>query len=227
MDERTKKIKQRLAVVGAGILALSGMSKLLKDNAQEGRSTIAAAKEHYENLIAQSNLSRDLLLKQAKETDAKVLRINHLPIKKREYSQVIEEHFQTARNFYIDYRRNFEAVSKLVDALPEDFYYVKEERDATEPSVLATGKEFSKFADSGARGQKGFYEIQTLGNKALTLDAQTLGFGDRVISAAEKAIERREARAKLFNLGINMFVPLGLAFGVVAALWGVKLEGSD
>jgi hypothetical protein len=227
MDEQTKKVKQRLAVAGALILALSGMSKLLKDNAQEERSALSAAKEHYENAVAQSNLSRDLLLKQAYATDAKARRINSLPAKNRDYSQVIEEHFQTTRNFFSDYRRNYEAVTKLVDALPADFYYIKEERDATEPDVLATGKEIQKSANSEVQGPKGFSEIQTLGNKALNLDARTLGFGERVIVAAEKAIEKREREVKLFNLGINIFVPLGLAFGIVAALWGVKLEGPE
>ncbi len=62
LGQNTKCNQIALGRCSCAYSALSGMSKLLKDNAQESRLAISAAKEHYGNAIAQSNLARTVVL---------------------------------------------------------------------------------------------------------------------------------------------------------------------
>jgi hypothetical protein len=70
-DEPVSK-KKILAIVGASILALSGVAKLVKDNTVERHAVIVAANERYTNYLTQSNISLQILYREVLATNEKI-----------------------------------------------------------------------------------------------------------------------------------------------------------
>jgi hypothetical protein len=221
------RLKKILAIVGASILALSGIVKLVKDNAVEQHAVIVAANERYTNYLTQSTISLQILLREIEETNEKVKSLQAKPGRPPDYLEVINRNVDASMQFYADLNRNADEASKLIDALPSSYQDLRNQRDETAKAVESTHTELSALIAKKSDLPTRYRETQLFAEKTVLIDANIIKFGDRAMTAADETIELQDRKIKALGLAVNILIPLAALFGLFAAFWGVKVEGGD
>src|SRR5271170_7962543 len=141
MPKEKKKVKKKsktkkvLAILGAIVLGVSGITKLIKDNFSEKHAGVVAANERYTTYLTQSAISLQILLKDVKANSENNQRVASSGGKEIDYTPLVTNEYNLAQQFQADYVRNFDEISKLIDALPADYTDLRARRELLSPLV--------------------------------------------------------------------------------------------
>ncbi len=125
----------------------------------------------------------------------------------------------------MDYERNFDEVSKLIDALPEGYAELRAKRDKLRPLVTQNHEKLSAFAGGQPNEAATVNEATDLGTATLELDMETIRFGDEAMTSADETLQKQKRSIDSLGVGVTVLVSLAAVLGLVAAFWGVKFEG--
>jgi hypothetical protein len=203
-----ERLKRPLSIVGAVILAVSGIVKLMKENAAERHSAPVSANERYTNYLTQSTISMQILLKQINETNANLRAINKMPAPKRNFSEVVAGYVQSSEQLWADLNRNADEVAKLANALPSDHSGLREEIGKATASVESRRSDLKILLADKSDTKKHFELAKTTSEQILLSDITAIELGDKVMSAIDEVSEHQESRLKLLGTAINILVPL-------------------
>jgi hypothetical protein len=227
MRKKKNKIKKGLAIAGAVILGLSGVTKLVKDNASEEHAALAAANERYTSYLTQSTISLQLLLKEARANSANNQTVGSSGRKNIDYTPLVKNTYGLAEQLQADYGRNFDEVSKLIDALPEHYADLRGQRDAAKPQVQQNQEKIAAFSGQEPNEAATVNKATDLGETTLQLDMAAITLGDSAMSAAEETMQKQDKLIKFLGIAVDVLVPVAAVLGLVAAFWDVKFEGGD
>jgi hypothetical protein len=227
MPKKKSKAKKGLAIAGAIILGLSGITKLIKDNASEKHAAVVAANERYTSYLTQSTISLQILLKEVQDNSENNQRVASSRRKEIDYTPLVKKTYGLAEQFQADYVRNFDEISKLIDVLPANYTDLRARRDILEPLVKQNQEKLSAFVGEKPNEPATVNEATNLCEVTVQLDIATIKFGDKAMWAADETIQKQDESIKSQGIALNILVPLAAVLGLVAAFWDVKFESGE